>query len=948
MRGSFVALGVALGACAASMSHAQSDQRRPRASERIVHVFDFEEPDNPLPVPLHWVRGQNDPLLPRVRPGFPAWNGAHFSDVQAHRGSQAVYLPTQGGSTSLLLRSGTLPVLPGADYRVSAWIRTTRLEYARAVLAVRLLDEAGDVVPDSERQSQPATSEEEWSLIDAVISSGDAAYLQIELLLLQPSEFERTRFDFPELITHEDVRGGAWFDDVMVVQLPQTQMSTGTVGNIAWGEQRPKVHIDVRDMTGEGLHVIARLIAIDGTEIDRVAFPFQGGRNEFDWSPAIERYGWYRATVQITENGRVVGSDYLDLAWVPGPTAIVSEANADPSASGESSVAGGGSADRERFTLIVHNRDPAMLAMVPEATERIGVGTVVLPAWWNLRETDPSDQVDRMMPVVRALRENWQSVSLMFDRLPERVAADFGLDTSNVLDFFAADPVRYGPLLRPMLDRLGQMVRRWQIGGLGDENLVRRPDADALLSRIEAEIRRPVPEAELALPWPMEVQEPSGFLDRSGRSTVLHSEAPLDHDEVAALKELWTRGGADPMHERAMQVVLNLEDPGVIGYQAAAEAFARAAIEAWAAIGPAKNSVAQRGGGIAVVEPWVWTSHRHPRLMPRPEAAVLRNLIERMADRVATSDVALAPGVRCVLFEPRDGAAAGRGAALAVWAEPEFGSPEIFEALLSGDDLTGVDIFGNAWAIPREYVGPLQIPTHRVAIGSSPVFIEGVDAALIRFTHDLRLEPMIISSRSNGGEHKIVMSNPWPTPVRGEMYIVEPGGFSDPDGGIDRSWQINPRVIPFAMDVGEEKTFPVMVSFSPFEEAGPLAFVFDFDLTADREYGTIRIKRTAEIGAPGVRMRASYRLGPGAGGPHVYVDVDVTNVGTEPLTFRLMAQASGFPRDSASIAALDPTQSARRTFVFPDAAEKLAGLSVYVSLSVPDSDLRLNASVPIE
>lgn len=948
MRGVMV---ITAGLLCAHSALAQSEPgqvKRPRASERIVRVFDFEEPENPLPVPQYWVRGQNDPVLPRLRPGFPAWNGARFDERSARSGHQSVYLPTQGGSTSLLLRSGVLPVLPGADYRVSAWVKTSGLQRGRAFILARMLDESGRAIAGREAISRPIVSEDDWALADAIVSAHGAAYLQLELLVLQPAQYAGAPFDFPELTIEEDVRGGAWFDDVMVVQLPQTDMSTDAPGNLAWGSRPPKLHIEVRDLTGDDLGVTVRVFSIDGSEVDRMQVPFVGGRIDLDWQPRIDRYGWYRAVVEISDGTRVVGSDYVDFGWAIGASEIVSEGGVGLAARGEAGAPGGGSADRARFGVVVQRRQVEMMAQVPQVTARMGAGLVALPAWWDFGTQDPSEQVDLMMPVIRAMRANRQQVSIMFDRLPATLASQLGIDPHDVLGLFTSDPARYGPLLRPMLDRLGQMVRRWQIGGVHDEALTRRVGAVDLLGSIEREVRRPVPEAELALPWPIELPDATSLLGTRDRVTLLSTAGPLTHHEAAALAEQWKSRPGDPLHERTVQLVLECEDAGQLGYQACAEAMARTLIEAWASLGPRHDSVDGRGGGVALVEPWTWTSHRRPRLMPRPEAVVMRNLVERLADRTAMSEMQLAPGVRCVLLEPRAGASPARGAALAVWSEPDARTPEVLRLLLGVDDLTLVDIYGNASDLPRKLIGELELPTHEVPVGSSPVFVEGVDAGLVRFTHALQLEPGLLSARNGGGRHTVVLQNPWPVPVRGELYIVEPGGFSNPNDGIDRSWQIGPRVIPFALAPNERGVYPIDISFSPFEEAGPRDFVFDVELTADREYGTIRIHRPVEIGAPGLRMRVSYRLGPGVGGPHVYVDADVINTGPEPLTFRLTAQASGFPRDSASITALSPSQTARRTFVFPDAAEKLSGLSVYVSLSVPDSDIRLNGSVQID
>lgn len=939
-------LAVLLGAYVARAT--QPEAVRPQSAARIARVFDFEEPNNPLPVPAHWVRGQHDPLLPRIRPTFPAWNRAEFSNERAHSGQRSVLLPTQGGSTSLILRSGTVPVLPGADYRVSAWVCTDGLEHARAALAARFVDEDGNVLPQADVRSEPIRSEGKWTIVDVFLPGADAAFLQIELLLLQPVEFESHAVDFPELVTREDVDGRAWFDDVMVVQLPRTEMRTDTPGNVIPASQKPRVHVEVRDLTGEDLQVVVRALDVAGAEVDRVSFPFEGGRARFEWEPTLDKLGWYRCVVEISDGERVVGTDFLDFAWVLGPSDIVVGSADDANGTGLVGSGGGGSADRSRFALYTELRDPKRLAQIPDLSARVGVGMVVLPAWWDSTSNDPTEQINEMMPVIRAMRANWQEVSLAFDRMPSRVAADFGLDPTDVLGLFALSKEQYAPLLRPMLDRLGQVVRRWQVGGIFDELLVGVGGGAESIARIEAEVRVPVPEAELAVPWPIDVVPDTSLFSVPDRVRVLHANGPIGHTEAAELGELWSGDSSDPMSETPQQLVLTCEDPARFGYALSAEAFARTVIEAWAAVGPRHDSVDRHGGEIGVFEPWSWTSHREPRLMPRPEAAVLRNLIERLADRAGSVDLEVGPGVRCVLLEPRAGAPADRGAAIAVWAEADVNTPAYLDLMLAAGDVSVVDIYGNAHEVKRVLTGPLQIPSHHIPISSTPIFVEGVDAKLLRFLTSLKLEPEMLSSQADEQQHQLIMKNPWPTPIRGELYIVEPGGFSTPDGEIDRSWQISPRVIDFSLDAGEEKGYPLLIAFSPFEESGRRGFLFDIDITAEQEYGTLRIERPVEIGVPGLRMRVTYRLGPDPGGPNVYVDVDVFNVGAEAVTFRLMAQAPGFPRDSTSISDLAPGSNARRTFIFSHGVESLRGLNVFVSLSVPDQDTRLNDSVLIE
>ena len=123
---------MALGAGTTQTLYAQ-DTQRPAGAGRVVKAFDFEEQEiNPLPVPLGWVRAQNDPAVPRDRPGFPIWNGAILDySSRAFGGIGSVKLPTNGGSTSLMLRHGELSIFPNTDYLVSVCIRTERIKHAR-------------------------------------------------------------------------------------------------------------------------------------------------------------------------------------------------------------------------------------------------------------------------------------------------------------------------------------------------------------------------------------------------------------------------------------------------------------------------------------------------------------------------------------------------------------------------------------------------------------------------------------------------------------------------------------------------------------------------------------------------------------------------------------------------------------------------------------------------
>lgn len=110
--------------------------KRPDAAGRSVYTFDFEERlSNPNPVPRNWSRVY-DQAEGGHRPLLPPWNQAELAftgDGQAAASGEGyVRLPTQGGGTRLLLDSGVVPVFAGADYLVTAKVRTDGLARARA------------------------------------------------------------------------------------------------------------------------------------------------------------------------------------------------------------------------------------------------------------------------------------------------------------------------------------------------------------------------------------------------------------------------------------------------------------------------------------------------------------------------------------------------------------------------------------------------------------------------------------------------------------------------------------------------------------------------------------------------------------------------------------------------------------------------------------------------
>ncbi|MEM7756262.1 MAG: hypothetical protein AAF297_11565, partial [Planctomycetota bacterium] len=92
-----------------------------------------------------------------------------------------------------MLDPGVVSVFPDADYLITAMVRTEGLDRARPRLAARLLDADGATIPGSERLSELVRTSARWSPVAVELPGDDsaAAYVQVELLLLQPEHYER-------------------------------------------------------------------------------------------------------------------------------------------------------------------------------------------------------------------------------------------------------------------------------------------------------------------------------------------------------------------------------------------------------------------------------------------------------------------------------------------------------------------------------------------------------------------------------------------------------------------------------------------------------------------------------------------------------------------------------------------------------------------------------------
>lgn len=909
-------LGTAI-AVAASLAPAAQPER-PTGAQRVVRVFDFEEQaTNPLPVPYGWVRAQHDPAVPRDREGFPIWNRAALDYTgPAFRGTGSVVVPVSGGSASLRLLSGVIGVFPGADYGVSVRVRTENMVHSRAALAARTLDQLGRPLGKTEVLSPLVRSEGEWSTLRVQVPGIDerAAYLQIELLVLQPRQQPGAERDHrPFRVWNEDYHARAWFDDLAVTLLPRLELTTGVPGHTVGAGAQPEIEVLIRDLTGERMRAVVEVLDADARPVDAFEMAPGQGRMLERFRPRLPAPGWYRAVLRVESAGRVIGVRALDFAW----GAPEDEKRARPAG----------------FALSAGAVEPAAAEALPTMARWAGVGAASVGVWdAALDRASAQPGVNPAFRAVRDLLDDGLTVAIALDESPHDLAALAGKDPWDVAGALAADESLWMPWAEQALDQFGQGVLQWQIGahpGVWGGRWAELADG---LRRVGSAVDKWVPGPELRAAWPMGDATPAA-LRAPGRGLVVRDDGAGEDAALADLVADWA--AAAPAAGDAAPT-LTIEFPASTDgrvSRAALGKLARRLVTAWAA---ARRANVSDRVGFALVEPWRSSGGLRPHMMPTPELAAWRTLASVLgAGRpdAPVRDLDLLPGVRTVLAGEGD-----EGVLIAWLTDPEAPLP-VLEMPLHPGPVRRVDLLGERRALAPTQDSGIGAVGHRVELSREPVVIEGVRAELVRFLAGLRLDPGRFNPTLGQRRHALVIENPWDFPVRGRIFIVEPGGMSGGAAGRDRSWQLTPRVIPFALNANERREEPIEIAFGAGQEAGWTEVVFDVQLTADEEYPLLRVSRRMEVASEDLELEVvAYRAEGGA----VSVHAVVTNRSGDPRSVELAAVAMGSSRERATINGLARGETGERRFLMFGLAP---GARISVGLTEPKTGVRLTRTI---
>lgn len=880
---------------------ATSKASTPERLTRELRRFDFEEFEHrPVAFPIDFYRLGDEASPPSAETvggsaavrGFPPFGWMGFANDHVKSGRWSLKFELEGGSMGAALTPRSVPIIPGGDYLLTAWVRTEGLRLARARVAAVVYDQLHRPLPGARFESELIDTRGAWMQVSLRVPAPqpEAASIAVELLLLQPGQWA-SRGVNPDVPVLEDLSGAVWFDDVAIWHVPRFDVRTSgglDHGNVIVPPGEPELRIQVSDLSSEPLTVSVTVMDLFDRVVHQEAFQVASGKTDRRIALSGLRYGWYRASIDLNAARDWLGRDWVNFAFLPPVPNDFRTSSGAPRTFGIA-------LDGEAMTDAIGS---ARLAA------DLGCSPVILPAWERSHTRDHTREAfEPLRRAAERLADAGGEVVFSLPFVPDELAASLRLRVNDVAGLFAADPLMTRPALERMLFVLGQRVQRWQIGPTGDDTWLWRDDLGARHTEILATLERLVPGPIVTLPWSIEFPPQSGPPVQAVSLRVPWRTPP---EAIPGLLEAWKT-------ERDVMLLIEPLPEREFTHDDRVTDLALRILHA-------KRAGAPR---LVVAEPWKRIQPGEEP-MPEPWFPAWIELGRRLDGRSFAGEVPLSRGIISWLF---DGPA---GPVLAVWNQQATGDDAILAEQLATDSVTVTDLMGN------ERVIPLEKGVHRIPLeGGRPVLISGIDSGLARFRQRFALTPASAPSTQREHHHELVLANPWGTTISGIVRIVEP-----------QQWRFSPTRIPFTIAAGAEARLPFSLSFGPNELAGPKRVEAEVEFTSGQR-STFRVSAPFELGAAGLLLEPLWRVmsKPGDSTDDLLITAHITNTGDQPISLESFIRAPGYPRLSRTVARLGPGETTIRTFHLADGATTLAGQSIVVGLSEVDGPLRLNREI---
>ncbi len=741
---------------------------------RLIKVIDFEERrlGNDEAVPMHFSQVQG--------PDLPHYLSGTITGERANSGKYSFRFDLDGGSLVYRYDAEQLPVSAGAHYRIDAMVSTTALEHARARISAGFADKYKHLIADSMRHSElyAAGSESDaWKELSVEVSSADepkAAYLVVQLELLQPVKYLHVTDEKARGLLPQDLKGSAWFDDVKVWQVPKVRLSSERPGNIFRRGQALRLTGTIEDRITEDLTAQFALKDDKGATLFQrnqgVGSALASGKAErkilLDMPEDVPA-GRYRATLNLISAGMKV-------------------------------------AERSAAIVVLPDDDRAS---TPDT--RLGVIATDVPS-------EKFDELAEILPVIDAgsakilVPAKVAEFDALVDKLLEKEilpTACLNPEEGSWAQLGSLKPEDWKPQLTDLIARHANHVPRWQIGLDGTDTFANDPATREAAGMLYKQIATMIREPAVVVPWPA-----SSEIDAKMPTTVaLGVPASVLPNQVGMyvqeLQQARKAPATAPSKALPAQASISLEllDFNQHGREAQIRDLALRVIHA----------VAAKADHVDL--PLPVENDRDGQLQPSELFLPTRTLCRVLGNANFKGAVPVAEGVDAMLFE-RDGMGI-----LAIWTTNGLStSPRQLE-LDPGPHPRLVDMFGNTT--------PLLVTNEsretgkvRLSLGALPVFIVDVDGPLAQLRATVALDRPMIESSYQAHSRRLHFTNPYQQAISGTVKLSTPAG-----------WTVIPSSMSFSLNPGETFDKEFSIEFPYNATSGNKFLEARFNFMADKQ-----------------------------------------------------------------------------------------------------------------
>ncbi len=694
-------------------------QREPISVRRIVKHFDFDEKplENYTNLPMLW--------RPHRAELFPLHNEGRFDEQIGRAGQPSFRMEINGGSVAYRYEGNDIAVRTNSDYLVVAWARAGDLGSARAYVTACFLDRKGLPIAGTDRRSELVSGTgDKWTPLRISMSGNvpGARYIGLTLWLSQQPIWDHSPKP-PRFIDHEQIRGGAWFDDVTVYRLPRVLLRSSRPSNVFAADEPVVILPEVSDPDGLHLRAVLDVQGADGQIVEQRQVTVGAAAGEGLRFTALPP-GLYQVTLRVSTQDTPLVWRNLRLVQLSKPLNPVQSRG-------------------RGLGIVLGELAGESLAGQRELLSFLRPSYVKLPVWYAQRAMAGQASIeDEVLDGYLAAVAEAGGIPVGVQMDDPRVRRPGGPATiGSMLDLLDKPPVAWKPGIAGLWTRYAGLIHIWQLGADLDDEFALDQRWAQMVPAVRREMQSLMPEPWLATPVSVRY---TGEPEPPGDFRSIHVPAIIPVRDLAA--------HAGPLVGRRLELACISLEP-VHGYDRKQELSltARRTVEAL-----------YTGAGAAFV-PGPWDVH-DGQIDPTESFLVLHTIADLLGGARPVCRMSLAGRADAIVFD-RNGQAV-------VFVFDEYAAAEGDEhTLYLGENARHVDLWGRE--LPMVRAGS----QHRLKLGPMPTFIVNTPTWLLELRRSFVVEPVLLQADRARAAATIGFRNTFNEPISGTIKLIGPEGW---------------------------------------------------------------------------------------------------------------------------------------------------------------------------